>query len=343
MSAALDRLDLLLEVRRFDHALRECHRLLAQQPEEPDLWVRVMLAQAGLKQHAQALEAAQRVATLAPHSAIGHIGATEALMGLGRIDEAIDEAQRAVTLEPANMYAHVCLAESASFRKRHERMALAAANRAVSLGPNDADAHASLGAVAMRLGRGDVADTALRRALELDPTSHDVQHNLGVLRVTRGELVEGAHDLARSAAQNPNSSRSALGLQFVTLRWLQRTHIGMWVIWYVAQRTSIALAGFEPETYWIVRGIILFGLVVFLWWTRRTVVRVGGHLRRVVWTVMRRSRTTMVWFLAVAAGALGLLWAMLWPWSNVASGGLYLTGGALLAGCLASWRADRGR
>ncbi len=337
MSGELDRLDVLLDIGRFDEALRQGHRLLAGGPNDPEVLTRVSLAHHGLGQHAEALDAAQRVVALLPNSAIGHICASEALVALKRIREAIAAARRAVHLEPGNMYAHAQLAEAASLRRRRRREAWAAATEAVELEPDVADAHATMGAVALRQGRHGAAEAAFLRALQLDPTNHAANHNLALLRVRRGEFVEGAQDLGTTAAQHPNAPESAAAFEVVALLWLRRTHLGMWAVWYPASKLSGLASTHGAEVYWFVRGLILLGLAVFLWWTRRTVVRLGGRLRRVVWTVMRRSMPTMIWFLSVGAGALGLLWAMLWPWWAVASLGLRLTLGGLLIGVVASW------
>lgn len=332
MSPPIDRLGYLIDAGRYDTALQESHRLLSQEPHNAELWEVVLRAEIGLERPDRALEAAHRLASIAPDSVLAHIGASIALNAQKRRLEALGAARRAIEVDPHNLYAHVQFAEVASQLKGHGELAWRAATHAVELAPNTAAAHAVMGLVAMRADRPDVADQALRRALELDPTNHAAQHNLGLVRIGRGELVQGTVDLGVSAAADPNSRESAYAFRVVVLRWLQRTHLGMWGFWILARVWSV-----DAETYWATRVVTLLGAAFLFWWSRRTVLQLAGHLRRALWLVTRRSVPTLIWFWSVVIAGVAFALAGLAPNPGFGQTCLIVTGFGLLVGCLASW------
>ncbi len=69
--------------------------------------------------------------------------------------------------------------------------ALALLDAIVAAHPDDADAHNSLGVVAMRMGRHDRARQAFRKVLELDPTSATAYANLGADALVRQRRAGG--------------------------------------------------------------------------------------------------------------------------------------------------------
>jgi len=73
----------------------------------------------------------------------------------------------------------------------------------VAAHPDDAEAHNSLGVVAMRLGRHDRARAELRKVLELDPTSATAYANLGADELAAGEVAVAIGDLTRALDLEP--------------------------------------------------------------------------------------------------------------------------------------------
>jgi Flp pilus assembly protein TadD len=81
--------------------------------------------------------------------------------------------------------------------------ALALLDAIVTAHPDDADAHNSLGVVAMRMGRHDRARQAFRKVLELDPTSATAYANLGADALSANEVPAAIGDLTRALELEP--------------------------------------------------------------------------------------------------------------------------------------------
>jgi hypothetical protein len=193
-----------------------------------------------------------------------------------------------------------------------------------------------MGSVALTAKRNDVAERAFLEALRLDPQHVQARHDLGVVRVAQGSMRDAARSFVDTAVADPRLTIARRNLDALVLKWLQRTHIGFWLLW-LALRFPVALAG-ETQGFSVVAvGMSLLGLGVLFWWTRRTVVALGGDLRRALWRVLRASWVASIWFGCVAVAGLAIL-VMAWspePTSRVM--GAVLAGGALLVGCLVSW------
>jgi tetratricopeptide (TPR) repeat protein len=81
--------------------------------------------------------------------------------------------------------------------------ALALLDAIVAAHPDDADAHNSLGVVAMRMGRHDRARQAFRKVLELDPTSATAYANLGADALAANDVAAAIGDLTRALELEP--------------------------------------------------------------------------------------------------------------------------------------------
>ena len=93
-----------------------------------------------------------------------------------------------------------------------QRGQLAAAERqlerVIAAAPNDAVAHANLGAVRKDLGRGEEAVKALERALELQPQFPEAAYNLAMLRIDRKDWSGAAVLLRTYLAQQPRDAEA---------------------------------------------------------------------------------------------------------------------------------------
>lgn len=95
-----------------------------------------------------------------------------------------------------------------------------AAVRALELDAELAEAHASMGLVAMALDNdGPEALRRLRRAVELRPSFADARLRLGGVLVNTGRLSEAGEELRRAAALEPNAPANRISLA----RWYQYT------------------------------------------------------------------------------------------------------------------------
>ncbi len=333
---ASGRVDLLLDSGRYADALALLRPLLATYPDQGSLWQGAARAHLGLREWDAALSAAHRVVVLDPVVPVGHLFASIALSGMGRFSEALDAALQARRLAPGAWIAHSQVAEAASRVKGSRELAWQSANRAVELGPNESMTHATMGLVAMRTGRMDVAEQALTAALAIDPSNHQAQHNLGIVRISHGDIVGAAQDLSVSAVADPGAPELSRAFQVLVLRWLQRTHwllCGTWMAARLATITDTGNVGLWPPLI----AVAVIAAVVFVWWTHRTIVALGGRLRRVLWQVVRHSFTAGLWFACVVLGSLCLLWAAGSATSAARDNALTAMTFTLVGGWLASW------
>jgi tetratricopeptide (TPR) repeat protein len=86
----------------------------------------------------------------------------------------------------------------------HAVRALAAAQRAVSLDPNDAHAHAILGDVLIYDRNSEEGATELAKALQINPNHADAWTFLGQLKAFEGRPIEGIHDVRNALRLNPH-------------------------------------------------------------------------------------------------------------------------------------------
>jgi tetratricopeptide (TPR) repeat protein len=331
-----ERARLLLNTGREAEALRLLRSAVATDPHDLTTWGLMSRAHLGLQEFQQALDTAGRVVRGWPEGTWGHILASCALSGLGRRQEALAAAREAVRLDPSNHATHLQVAVVADDMKGQGALAWEAARRAVELAPLDPDTHATMGSVAITAKRRDVAERALLEALRLDPQHVQARHDLGVVQLSQGSMSDAARSFVDTAIADPRQTVARRNLDVLVLKWLQRTHIGLWVLW-VAERVPVALA--DDTRGFAVAPIVLslLGIGVLVWWTRRTVVALGGDLRRALWRVLRASWVASIWFGCVALAAVALL-VMAWspePFSRAMA--LFVAGGALLVGCLVSW------
>jgi tetratricopeptide (TPR) repeat protein len=120
--------------------------------------------------------------------------------------------ERAIELDPGFADAHAWLAMSHHFAwaywldasERHRPLALAAAQRAVSLDPENAVALAILGDVLIYEGKPDEGAVKLAAALRINPNYADAWAFLGQLKAFEGRADEGIEHLRNALRLNPH-------------------------------------------------------------------------------------------------------------------------------------------
>lgn len=128
---------------------------------------------------------------------------------------ALHAARRAVRRSTNFGYAWARVAEL-QFSFGRAREADEALERALTLSPRNAQAHAQRGFVLLARGSMDEAATAFETALQLDSTSGSARLGRGLLRMHRGQREGGRSDLQAAAVLEPERSlfRSYLGKAF---------------------------------------------------------------------------------------------------------------------------------
>jgi len=328
---AHERCELLIETGRHAEALSLLHAQLAGDPDDAYAWMLVARAHLGLAQYDRALEAAGAVVRDSPNAVWGHLLASGALSGLGRDQEALAAARRCVELAPHLPAAHMQVAAAADKVKGQGQLAWDAASRATELAPLDPDTHAMMASVAISFHRNDIAERALLEALRLDPQHADARHDLGVVRLRQGNSAEAARSFVDAVRSDPSQKIARRNLDVVVLRWLQRTHLGLWLFWFLVRiPTELGPRG-------VAIGMWLLAVVVLGWWTRRTVLTLSNDVRSVVWRVLRSSSLASLWFGCVVLAGVAASVMVFVPSVPAREAAATVAGAALLVGCLASW------
>jgi tetratricopeptide (TPR) repeat protein len=160
------------------------------------------------------------------HAALGKLAARER-----RFADAVRELERALELDPEAKSLHYPLAQAyrelgdEAAMKRHldsngdgrARFPDPVAEE-VQRQVRGAGAELLLARMAMRDGAIDVAETRVRRAIELDPANPSAWNNLAVVMEAKGKTAEAADAYAEAARLDPDS----IGRRFTLARLYQR-------------------------------------------------------------------------------------------------------------------------
>ena len=161
----------------------------------------------GQGEHERALAEFQLVLERERTNDDAHRGLAQAQEGLGKTKEAEQTYRRAIELRSHYWGGYYGLG---LFLARQHRYAEAAEQflQAAALAPDNSRAYGSLGGVYIYMGRYDEAIAALKRAIELRPTSQAYQ-NLGTLYIRLRQYQEAAGMLERAREIAPRDCRVA--------------------------------------------------------------------------------------------------------------------------------------
>jgi tetratricopeptide (TPR) repeat protein len=279
VTGALQRAGALCELRRFPEAAALLRETIAGEPQRHEAWSWLAAAELGAGNHQPALGAAERAIALDPDAEWPRRLASTALRLLGRIEESVGHAREAVRLDPGGWYTHTTLARSLAKHGPDLPEALAAAERAVALGPDRAEAHITAGVVAATAGDRAAAETAFRRALAIDPQSGVAHSELARLRMGGGRranptgLAEAATGFARSIAVDPHTASARRNLELVLRVFLAKMSYFIFIDAYLVAR--IGSSSGQPLARLL--PIALFAIPAGYAW--RFLARLSGNLR----------------------------------------------------------------
>jgi choline-sulfatase len=154
--------------------------------------------------HGQAMAAARTIIAAHPafSTARGQLASMQRQSGdlAGAIATLEDMVRRGIADQRVMVVLAGYLGESGAPAK-----ALDLLDAVVASHPDDADAHNSLGVMAMRLGRHDRARAEFRKVIELDPTSATAYANLATDELASRDLAAAIGDLTRSLDLEPRN------------------------------------------------------------------------------------------------------------------------------------------
>jgi len=169
-------------------------------PDLADAWAQLGLGLLRLSDLPAAVEALAVAHRLRPDRADSMINLGVALVGLGRLDEARDWHQKAVSLAPDDVNAHAALAVTQ--RRRFDPAAsMVSCRRALELSPAQADLWVLLGTNLASTGQFAEAETCYLKALELNADLVEARRNLVMIGQHASDAAE--MERLRTTLDNP--------------------------------------------------------------------------------------------------------------------------------------------
>jgi tetratricopeptide (TPR) repeat protein len=173
----------------IDQAELAYRNILDDEPEHAEALhlLGVLLHQRGQSQ--KAIRFIRQAVALMPGVPLFYCNLAEACRAAGELSDAVVNSQKALSLEPDNADAHNHLGLGLQGQGNLEA-AVVAYREALRLRPRFALAHNNLGSALRQLRRIDEAEAAFREALGQDPDLALAHSNLGQLLLERNELGE---------------------------------------------------------------------------------------------------------------------------------------------------------
>ncbi len=180
---------------RLAEALDDFQHAREMTPYYPVVYVNLAIAEAALGNDVQAERDFETALQLAPGNPDCHTYYANWLLQRGRLSEAEPQVRQALALSPGDLTAQrllgelksapagpgaeACLQESlVQFQAGRYMESIAAAQRALQLRPNYAQAYNNIGAAWNAMHRYDLAAAACARALQIDPSFSLARNNL---------------------------------------------------------------------------------------------------------------------------------------------------------------------
>ena len=242
----IERINSLIDLRRYEEATTAAQQALRSHPDEPELLCVYAIALSHSGQHAIAVESARRAVSLNPDDWFGYrvlgsvLGAAP-----GGLREGLKALAKARELNPHDPLVHLLIAErsldliptgtpydTSVARREILREARAASTEAKRLAPHDAANHLVDAKVLLAMKEIGAAEAAARHGLRLDPNNAVGHQILGVISSHRGDGGSAADHFVAAARVDPRSDTS--------LRFLRGVP-GVWVAWAFAGFLALGL------------------------------------------------------------------------------------------------------
>lgn len=213
-------LDLAFEHQRAGRtldAMRVCHEILAQVPDQPDAIDLLGVLTFTQGQADVSLELLRKAISLNPVNPSFHNNLGGVLHSLGRLDEAAACYREAIVLAPDFATAYANLATVLKHQNRLDE-AIASCNKAIDLKPDHVNAHNILGTVLASQHRFDEAIACYKAALSFQPEHANVNLNLGAAFASVGRFDEALARYKKALSIKPDSAEAHFNLAQLLMR-----------------------------------------------------------------------------------------------------------------------------
>ncbi len=290
-TVALERASALYELRRFSEAAALLRQAIASEPQNPAAWSLLAAAELGANNHDGGLEAAERAISLAPDAGWPQRLASHALRLLGRTEESIRHAREGVRLDPNGWQAHTALARSLAKNDSNLPEAREAAERAIALAPNQAEAHITSGVVAAAAKQRADAEASFRQALSIDPQNSVAHSELARMRMggkhhtNPAGLAEAAAGYATAVRVDPRATHGRRNLDLVLRVFLAKASYFIFLDAFLIARLG---SGSGQSSARLLPVVLLAIPAGYAW---RFVARLSADLRKYLLRLLTQDST----------------------------------------------------
>ena len=207
----LDRVQVLLQTRRFADAERELRRQLGNEPHDAALHILLSWALLAQDKKDEATDEARVAIGVDPTAPGAYHALASALLARDRFDDALKANVEALRLNPYDPDYHG-LKAAALIEKRNWSGGLVAANEGLALDPEN-DGCRNLRAVALRqLGRRDEAAVTIRDQLRKSPDDAFTHANQGWGLLHSGDYAKALEHFREALRLDPNLDYAREGI-----------------------------------------------------------------------------------------------------------------------------------
>jgi tetratricopeptide (TPR) repeat protein len=286
MSPHLQRAYLLYDQRRYDLAEKEVGQALLSEPNDARSLALLALCLLEQEKFTEATQRAQEAVGNAPDESFSHYTLARVWIERNYLDQAEPEIHAALAIDPHFPHYHVTLG-LIHYRRSAWPLALAAAENALSLKPDHADA-VSLRTEALRkLGRKDAAREHLHEQLARDPDDPYTHVGLGWNYLEKGNRDKAMEHFREALRLDPeldwaregvvetlkSKSRFYRGVMkyfFWISRFSPQVQLGLMVGLFIGYRVLVGILADQPQLaplFWSV--VVGYGVFVFSTWFAR--------------------------------------------------------------------------
>jgi len=252
-------------------------KALSLNPDYSNVWIALGYAYTKSGQNDKAIDAYTHVISIEPNTSIAWKSLGYVYSTIGKDNEALLAYENATRINPQDPYAWLSKGLTLSSMGRLNE-SIAAYKTAISLSPNDGSAWFSLGLDYYTLGNNTDALDTFNKALAIDDRNGDAWNYKGLTLHRLGRYQEAIEAFNRGLIIDPRNAELTRNKEISDAALRS----------YVGESTGI------PEFYLlcVAMGIIVCGIVMFLWWRRNR--RAG---------TTSRKGTTDITFESVTAGS----------------------------------------
>jgi tetratricopeptide (TPR) repeat protein len=341
MSIHLSRAEELLQQSRIEPAITELQQHLSTDPDDPLAHALMARAEAGRSNRKEAFKWADRAVHLGPDRGYCQYIRAWVLDRFDKPKEAEQAALEALRLEPfrADYYG---LLGQIRLHKAEWQGALEAAEAGLRVHAAHVGCINVRAMALMRLGRKDIADSAIQGALAQNPEDAVSHTNQGWICLNRGQRERAVEHFREALRLDPSIESARHGLlealrtKYLLYRalysfydWMSRFNvgirrgilIGLYVLTRIIYDAGSKYPAFEPVAVPIT---ILYVLFVFLTWTGRATFDIFLRFHPLGRLALSRSqKNASNWVaLCIGSGLVSLALVLVWSLSTLVVAGL---------------------